>query len=65
MAVQKGKKGKKDEDFPVLIWRLVIFCAPTEMSVPYLTFRNRASYIWDGRTATLQMLHFVYFFQQI
>ena len=31
-----------------------------------LTFRNRASYIWDGRTATLQMLHFIYiFFQQI
>jgi len=33
---------------------------------PWLTFRNRASYIWDGRTATLQMLHFVYiFFKQI
>jgi len=27
-----------------------------------LTFRNRASYIQDGRTATLQMLHFIYFF---
>ena len=27
-----------------------------------LTFKNRASYIWDGRTATLQMLHFIYFF---
>ena len=25
-----------------------------------LTFKNRASYIWDGRTATLQMLHFIY-----
>jgi len=26
-----------------------------------LTFKNRASYIEDGRTATLQMLHFIYF----
>jgi hypothetical protein len=33
-----------------------------------LTFKNSASYIQDGRTATLQMLHFIYiffFFQQI
>jgi hypothetical protein len=30
-----------------------------------LTFKNRASYTEDGRTATLQMLHFIYFFQQI
>jgi len=30
-----------------------------------LIFKNRASYIQDGRTATLQMLHFIYFFQQI
>jgi hypothetical protein len=30
-----------------------------------LTFKNRASYIYDGRTATLQMLHFMYFFQQL
>jgi len=30
-----------------------------------LTFKNRASYIYDGHTATLQMLHFIYFFQQI
>jgi len=29
--------------------------------VPGLTFKNRASYIQDGRTATLQMLHFIYF----
>ena len=27
-----------------------------------LTFKNRASYIQDGRTATLQMLHFIYIF---
>ena len=27
-----------------------------------LTFKNRASYIYDGRTATLQMLHFIYCF---
>jgi len=30
-----------------------------------LTFKNRASYIQDGRTATLQTLHFIYFFKQI
>jgi hypothetical protein len=29
---------------------------------PYLTFKNRASYIQDGRTATLQVLHFIYIF---
>ena len=27
-----------------------------------LTFKNRASYIQDGRTATPQMLHFIYIF---
>ena len=27
-----------------------------------LTFKNRASYIEDGSTATIQMLHFIYFF---
>ena len=27
-----------------------------------LAFKNRASYIQDGRTATLQMLHFIYIF---
>ena len=27
-----------------------------------LTFKNRVSYIQDGRTATLQMLNFIYFF---
>jgi len=27
-----------------------------------LTFMNHASYIQDGRTATLQMLHFIYIF---
>jgi hypothetical protein len=35
--------------------------------VPYhhlLTFKNRASYIYDGRIATLQMLHFMYFFNK-
>jgi hypothetical protein len=30
-----------------------------------LTFRNRASYIQDRHTATLQTPHFIYFFQQI
>ena len=28
----------------------------------YLTFKNRASYIQDGSTATLQMFHFIYIF---
>jgi hypothetical protein len=28
----------------------------------HLTFKNRASYIQDGRTATLQMLHLIYIF---
>jgi hypothetical protein len=27
-----------------------------------LTFKNGASYIKDGRTATLQMLHYIYIF---
>jgi len=27
-----------------------------------LTFKYRASHIQDGRTATLQMLHFIYIF---
>jgi hypothetical protein len=34
-------------------------------SLSLLTFKNRASYIQDGRAATLQMLHFIYVFQQI
>jgi len=29
-----------------------------------LTFKSRASYIQDGRTATFQMLHFIYFFNK-
>jgi len=33
--------------------------------LPSLTLKNRASYIENGRTATLQMLYFIYFFQQI
>jgi hypothetical protein len=32
--------------------------------ISLLTFKNRASYIWDGRIATLQMLHFIYFFNK-
>jgi len=32
---------------------------PTKIN---LTFKNRASYKWDGRTADLQMLHFYIFF---
>jgi hypothetical protein len=30
--------------------------------IHFLTFKNRASYIKDGLTATLQMLHFIYYF---
>ena len=30
-----------------------------------LTFKNLASYIWDGSTTTLQMLHFMYFLTNI
>jgi hypothetical protein len=30
-----------------------------------LTFRDRASYIYDRHTATLQTPHFIFFFQQI
>jgi hypothetical protein len=30
-----------------------------------LTFKNRASYIYEGRTATLQMLYFIYFLTNI
>ena len=33
--------------------------------VGLLTFKNRAAYMQDRRTATLQMLHFIFFFQQI
>jgi len=33
-------------------------------NITALTFKNRASYIQDGRTATLQMLHFIYFFNK-
>jgi hypothetical protein len=40
----------------------VQFLNTTKSKVRPLTFKNRASYIWDGRTATLQMLHFIYFF---
>ena len=50
-------------------FREVLSCLKTETEhlskrrAP-LTFKNRASYIWDGRTATLQMLHFIYFFNK-
>ena len=30
-----------------------------------LNFKNRASHIQDGRSATPQMFYFIYFFQQI
>jgi len=30
----------------------------------YLTFKNRASYIQDGHTPVLSILHFIYFFNK-
>ena len=33
-----------------------------EVHYTQLTFKNPASYIWDGRTTILQMLHFIYIF---
>jgi len=47
-----------------LIFRCLLHYETKILFLP-LTFKNRASYIWDGRTVTLQMLHFIYFFQQI
>jgi hypothetical protein len=37
---------------------------PPFRTIHTLTFKNRASYIQGGRTATLQMLHFIYFFNE-
>ena len=36
--------------------------APYIYDISHLKVKNRASYIYEGRTATLQMLHFIYFF---
>jgi hypothetical protein len=49
------------------IWRLRISCLEpkaTNIQSQYaiLTFKNLASFISDGRTATLQMLHYIYIF---
>jgi hypothetical protein len=45
----------------------IVQCKDPDIMYPCqaLTFKNRASYIQDRRTATLQMLHFIYFFQQM
>jgi hypothetical protein len=45
--------------------RLLYTKTPFVSSVATLIFKNRTSYIKDGRTTTLQMLHFIYIFQQI
>jgi len=37
---------------------------PTAIKMTSLTFKKSASYIQDGRTANLQMLHFIYFFNK-
>jgi len=46
----------------VLIPQRCNFMLLNFMSFRFLTFKNRASYIQDGRTASLQMLHFIYIF---
>jgi hypothetical protein len=43
---------------PIINWKN----APAHKIAKALTFKNRASYIQDGRTATLQMLHFIHIF---
>jgi hypothetical protein len=53
-----------------LLIRPVPDCQPTcshhtkIVTKSVLTFRNRASYIQDGHTATLQTPHFIYFFNK-
>jgi hypothetical protein len=54
--IKKNAPNRQLEHFKAYLSRE----APTS-----LTFKNRASYIWDGRTATFQMLHFIYVCQQI
>jgi hypothetical protein len=43
-------------------WYIVTGCVLFLVLWGLLTSKNRASYIKDGRTATLQMLHFIYIF---
>ena len=42
--------------------RNLIDCLCAHVNSITLSFKNRASYIQDGRTATLQMLHYIYIF---
>ena len=50
----------------LLPWKHEVECAViydyTRTAKNRLTFKKRASYIYDGRTAILQLLHFIYFF---
>ena len=48
-----------------IVHLLALIGAHPILHVSRIRVKNRASYIQDGRTATLQMLHFIYFFQQI
>jgi hypothetical protein len=41
---------------------ILVFMLSPSYSCAILIFKNRPSYIWDGRTATLQKLHFIYIF---
>jgi hypothetical protein len=46
----------------IKVW-IVVFLFVTQYC-ECLTFRNPASYIYDGHTATHNTPHFLYFFQQ-
>ena len=58
-------KYNRKENLGILRYEFLNLGAFTCMKGFYLTFKNRGSYIQDGRIATLQMLHFIYLFQQI
>jgi len=45
-----------------VLYILKIVSVLTFLKIVLLTFKNRAYYIQDGRTTTLQMLHFIFFF---
>jgi len=49
----------------VLLFTVYLKSLLVPLTVRWLTLKNRASYVWDGHTATLQMSHFIYFFQQL
>ena len=48
-------------EFNPICHLLVLLGAHPILHISRIRVKNRASYIKDGRTATLQMLHFIYF----